>query len=156
MSVLLISSAIEFPNRKPPPRCWLIRVTVGCEKVQDVIMITECLSGALPNLSRACIVDWHCHCIQRPGQALRHCLLLAIGDHAVLIPPTCIDGLSQFAAPDAQVDGTAGPFEFITYEETAELVAAIGSALSAVGVKAHDKCSIYGGNSAEWMIAMQV
>lgn len=55
-----------------------------------------------------------------------------------------------------QVDGAAGPFEFITYEETAELAAAIGSALTAVGVSAHDKCSIYGGNSAEWMIAMQV
>lgn len=56
----------------------------------------------------------------------------------------------------AQVDGVAGPFEFITYEETAELVAAIGSAMAAVGVTAHQKCSIYGGNCIEWMVAMQV
>jgi acyl-CoA synthetase (AMP-forming)/AMP-acid ligase II len=54
------------------------------------------------------------------------------------------------------VDGKAGPFEFITYEETAALVEAIASALTAAGVKAKDKCSIYGGNCTEWMIAMQV
>ena len=32
----------------------------------------------------------------------------------------------------------------------------IASAMTKVGVSAHERCSIYGGNCAQWMIAMQV
>ena len=32
----------------------------------------------------------------------------------------------------------------------------IASAMTECGVSAHEKCSIYGANCAQWMIAMQV
>ena len=55
-----------------------------------------------------------------------------------------------------QVNGKAGPYEWFTYEETEALVLDIASAMTKVGVSAHERCSIYGGNCAQWMIAMQV
>ena len=54
-----------------------------------------------------------------------------------------------------QVDGKAGPYEFLTYAEVGELVAGIGAALMAAGLEARQKCAIYGVNCTEWMIAMQ-
>ena len=53
------------------------------------------------------------------------------------------------------MDGKAGPYEFLTYAQAGELVAGVGSALMATGLKARQKCAIYGVNCAEWMIAMQ-
>ena len=54
-----------------------------------------------------------------------------------------------------QVDGKAGPYEFITYAQAGELVAGVGAALVAAGLEARQKCAIYGVNCPEWMIAMQ-
>eukprot|EP00887_Chlorella_sp_A99_P003085 scaffold9.g3085.t1 len=48
-----------------------------------------------------------------------------------------------------------GPYTWLTYKETAEHAAAIGSALVAVGVGPHARAGVYGANSPEWMIAMQ-
>ena len=36
------------------------------------------------------------------------------------------------------------------------MVSDIASAMTESGVSAHEKCSIYGANCAQWMIAMQV
>ena len=55
-----------------------------------------------------------------------------------------------------QVDGKAGPYEFITYAQAGEMVAGVGAALMAAGLEARRKCAIYGVNCVEWMIAMQV
>lgn len=54
-----------------------------------------------------------------------------------------------------QVDGAAGPYDWFSYEETEALVVDIASAMTEVGVSEHEKCSIYGSNCAQWMIAMQ-
>lgn len=43
-----------------------------------------------------------------------------------------------------------------TYKQTAEEAAAIGSALVKVGLAPHGRVGVYGANSPEWMIAMQV
>lgn len=55
-----------------------------------------------------------------------------------------------------QAEGKAGAYEWFTYEETEALVFDIASAMNETGVSAHEKCSIYGSNCAQWMIAMQV
>lgn len=53
-------------------------------------------------------------------------------------------------------DGVAGPFEFLSYGETGARVAHVAAALAALGLKRGDRVGIYGQNSAEWMIALQV
>lgn len=55
-----------------------------------------------------------------------------------------------------QADGTAGDFEWLTYGETAALVAQVASALAKQGLGRQDRVGVYGVNCAEWMIAMQV
>ena len=55
-----------------------------------------------------------------------------------------------------QVNGEAGPYEFLSYAEVGQLVSQVGSALVAKGVQPQQKCSVYGANSPEWMVAMQV
>jgi long-chain acyl-CoA synthetase len=54
------------------------------------------------------------------------------------------------------VDGEAGPYEWDTYKQVADKVAACGSAFSAVGIEAKGRVGVFGANSPEWMIAMQV
>ena len=44
----------------------------------------------------------------------------------------------------------------MTYAEVGALVEAAGSALVTLGVRSTQKCSVYGANSPEWMVAMQV
>lgn len=47
-------------------------------------------------------------------------------------------------------------YSWLTYSETGERVAAIGSALVKAGLQPHGRVGVYGANSPEWMIAMQV
>lgn len=54
------------------------------------------------------------------------------------------------------VDGKPQPFTYMTYAEAGTAVSKIGSAMQAVGVKAHDRAGVFGANSPEWMIALQV
>lgn len=54
------------------------------------------------------------------------------------------------------VDGQAQGFTYITYAEAGVQVRHIGSAMQAVGLKAHDRAGVFGANSPEWMIALQV
>lgn len=49
-----------------------------------------------------------------------------------------------------------GDYQWMTYAETAAKVDAVGSALAGAGVKPKDRVGVYGANSPEWMIAMQV
>ncbi len=55
-----------------------------------------------------------------------------------------------------QVDGKAGPFEWLTYRQVAGLVEKVASALVSIGLAPRDKVAVYGSNSPEWMMAMQV
>ena len=54
------------------------------------------------------------------------------------------------------VDGRPQPYTYITYREAGDRVTHIGSAMKFVGVKPHTKVGVFGANSPEWMIAMQV
>lgn len=47
-------------------------------------------------------------------------------------------------------------YSWLTYKATAELAAAVGSALTKVGLAPHGRVGVYGANSPEWMVAMQV
>lgn len=47
-------------------------------------------------------------------------------------------------------------YSWLTYKQTSERVADIGAALVKVGLKPHGRVGVYGANSPEWMIAMQV
>lgn len=49
-----------------------------------------------------------------------------------------------------------GGFKWLTYKQAGEQVDAIGSALAKVGIAPHSRCGIFGANSPQWMIAMQV
>ncbi|PSC74925.1 long chain acyl-synthetase 4-like [Micractinium conductrix] len=46
-------------------------------------------------------------------------------------------------------------YSWLTYKATAELAAAVGSALTKVGLAPHGRVGVYGANSPEWMVAMQ-
>ena len=67
------------------------------------------------------------------------------------LPPHSFDTESS-----TQAEGKAGPYEWFTYKETEAMVDDIASAMTKSGLSAHEKCSIYGANCAQWMIAMQV
>lgn len=54
------------------------------------------------------------------------------------------------------VDGQAQGFSYMTYAEAGAQVRNIGSAMQAVGVKPHHRAGVFGANSPEWMIALQV
>lgn len=54
------------------------------------------------------------------------------------------------------VDGQAQGFTYMTYAEAGTQVRNIGSAMQAVGVKPHHRAGVFGANSPEWMIALQV
>lgn len=47
-------------------------------------------------------------------------------------------------------------YSWLTYKQTSEQVADIGSALVKAGLQPHGRVGVYGANSPEWMIAMQV
>jgi long-chain acyl-CoA synthetase len=46
-------------------------------------------------------------------------------------------------------------YTWLTYRQTEEQIAAIGSAMVKVGLAPHARVGVYGANSPEWMIAMQ-
>lgn len=52
-------------------------------------------------------------------------------------------------------DSSTSEYSWITYKETEEMVAAVGSALADVGLEPHGRVGVYGANCPEWMIAMQ-
>lgn len=52
--------------------------------------------------------------------------------------------------------GNAGPYTWWSYSETNTKVAAAGAALKQLGVSTHHKVAVFGANSPEWMVAMQV
>ncbi|PHT42111.1 Long chain acyl-CoA synthetase 4 [Capsicum baccatum] len=53
------------------------------------------------------------------------------------------------------VDKKAGPYNWLTYEEVYETTVKIGSAIRSRGVNPGDRCSIYGVNCPEWIMAME-
>lgn len=52
--------------------------------------------------------------------------------------------------------GEPQPYEWLTYKETGELVDAVASGAMALGLNGLGRVGVYGINSPEWMIAMQV
>jgi long-chain acyl-CoA synthetase len=46
-------------------------------------------------------------------------------------------------------------YSWLTYKQTADAAAAIGSAMAHVGVGPHGRAGVYGANCPEWMISMQ-
>lgn len=52
--------------------------------------------------------------------------------------------------------GEPGPYKWQTYKEIGENVDAIAGGITHLGHKAHGRIGVYGINSPEWMIAMQV
>jgi acyl-CoA synthetase (AMP-forming)/AMP-acid ligase II len=53
-------------------------------------------------------------------------------------------------------DGKPGPFTWMSYAETGAKVDAIAGAFAHVGLQPKGRVGIFGANSPEWMIAMQV
>uniref|UniRef100_A0A5B7AFM9 Long-chain-fatty-acid--CoA ligase n=1 Tax=Davidia involucrata TaxID=16924 RepID=A0A5B7AFM9_DAVIN len=53
------------------------------------------------------------------------------------------------------IDGKAGPYEWLTYQEVYDATIRIGSAIQSLGVNPGDRCGIYGTNCPEWIIAME-
>lgn len=53
-------------------------------------------------------------------------------------------------------EGTPGKYKFFTYQETAVKVHAVASALHHAGVQKGQRVGVYGQNSCEWMIILQV
>ena len=52
--------------------------------------------------------------------------------------------------------GEPGMYKWQTYREVGETVDAIAGGIMQLGHKAHGRIGVYGINSPEWMIAMQV
>jgi hypothetical protein len=52
-------------------------------------------------------------------------------------------------------DGSAGPYQFITYKETQDKARQLAAALSKAGFKPKDKLGIYSVNKVEWMLAIR-
>jgi len=65
------------------------------------------------------------------------------------------EGKGNFLGFRRIVDNVAGPYEWITYEETVERIKAIGSGfrLEKIGMKPNDPLGIYSINRPEWVIA---
>jgi long-subunit acyl-CoA synthetase (AMP-forming) len=53
-------------------------------------------------------------------------------------------------------EGNAKPFTFLTYKEVDSMVVNFASGLKAAGLRKGDRVAVFGANSCEWMIAMQV
>ncbi|KAF8060497.1 LACS4 [Scenedesmus sp. PABB004] len=52
-------------------------------------------------------------------------------------------------------DGKPGPYEWLSYAQTAARVEAVASGLAGLGVQPGQRVGVYGVNCPEWMIAMQ-
>ncbi|KAI7842469.1 hypothetical protein COHA_003823 [Chlorella ohadii] len=52
-------------------------------------------------------------------------------------------------------DGSAGPYEFITFKETQARARQLAAALTKAGFKPKDKLGIYSANNVEWMLAIR-
>ncbi|PSC75938.1 acetyl-synthetase [Micractinium conductrix] len=52
-------------------------------------------------------------------------------------------------------DGTAGPFEFITFKETQERARQLAAALTLAGFRPKGRLGIYSANSVEWMLTIR-
>ncbi|KAI3448068.1 hypothetical protein Pfo_004733 [Paulownia fortunei] len=53
------------------------------------------------------------------------------------------------------IDGKAGSYIWLTYQQVYDAALKIGSAIRSRGVNPGDKCGIYGANCPEWIIAME-
>lgn len=53
-------------------------------------------------------------------------------------------------------DGEAGEYKFYTYKESEALIKEIAAFIVSVGGQRGDRIGVYGANSPEWMITMQV
>lgn len=53
------------------------------------------------------------------------------------------------------IDGKAGPYTWVTYEEAYDTTLRIGSAIRGRGVNPGDHCGIYGVNCPEWIMTME-
>lgn len=52
-------------------------------------------------------------------------------------------------------DGKAGDYVWITYKETRDKAKGIAASLKAAGLQKGERVAVFGGNSPEWMLAMQ-
>lgn len=57
--------------------------------------------------------------------------------------------------PINEETGKAGPYQWLSFDETAKKVDAVASGLAGLGLGAGDRIGVYGVNCCEWMIAMQ-
>lgn len=85
-----------------------------------------------------------------PAGTSAACVQLA--DALKLVLPMC----DHWDLWGVQVDRKAGAYQWLTYRQVAELVDKVASGLVSTGLQAKDKVAVYGSNSPEWMIAMQV
>ena len=53
-------------------------------------------------------------------------------------------------------NGTASAYQWLSYAQTAQQAADLGASLMSAGLKPKGRCGIYGVNSPQWMLAMQV
>ncbi|GMP43779.1 hypothetical protein CsSME_00013012 [Camellia sinensis var. sinensis] len=53
------------------------------------------------------------------------------------------------------VNGKAGKYVWLTYEEVYEIVLKVGASIRSCGIKKGARCGIYGANCMKWIISMQ-
>lgn len=53
-------------------------------------------------------------------------------------------------------NGAVGEYQFLSYKQVAEQVAQLASGMAAAGVQPQERVGVFGANSPEWMMAMQV
>ncbi|KAH9309699.1 hypothetical protein KI387_037610, partial [Taxus chinensis] len=53
------------------------------------------------------------------------------------------------------INGKAGKYTWLTYQEVRNMVLKIGSAIRSCGLEQGDRCGIYGANCPEWIISME-
>ncbi|CAI7781178.1 unnamed protein product [Closterium sp. NIES-54] len=63
---------------------------------------------------------------------------------------------NKFLGKRSVVDGVAGPYEWQTYEEVGATVKKIASALQSNGLQPQSRVGIYGINSPEWFMTMEL
>ena len=52
--------------------------------------------------------------------------------------------------------GVPQEYKWMTYKETADVVDSVAAGVMTLGLKQHGRIGVYGINSPEWMMAMQV
>ena len=57
---------------------------------------------------------------------------------------------------EKQTDGTVGPYVWKTYKEVGEEVILLASGLKSIGAQPKGRIGVFGPNSPQWMMAMQV